>query len=91
MDYYGHKSNFEYEEDEKPDIIVKVKNLLGKEQKYSVRPNDEIKKLNRLVHATFEISPRLQCLVCDGVILEEGKTLKDYNIGNGAQICLVIK
>ncbi len=85
------KSNFEFEDDEKPPIRVKVKTLLGKEVKYQIRPNEQITFLRTLVQKSFDISPRQQCLINEGVIMEDGKTVKDYNIENGAQIDLIIK
>lgn len=85
------KSNFEYTDDEKPPIRVKVKTLLGMEEKYKIKLNTDIKFLKSLVEKTFSISPRQQCLVCEGKILEDGKTVKDYNIDNGSLINLIIK
>ena len=85
------KSNFEFEDDEKPPIRIKVKTLLGKEAKYQIRPNEEITYLRDLVHKSFDISPRQQCLINEGVIMEDGKTVKDYNITNGSLINLIIK
>ncbi len=85
------KSNFEFEDDEKPSIRVKVKTLLGKEAKYLIRPNEQVTKLRSLVQKSFDISPRLQCLITEGEIMEDGKTVKEYNIENGSLINLIIK
>ena len=85
-----YRTNFEFEEDEKPKIIVRVRNLLGKEQKFRIMPNEKVERLNALVHKTFEISPRLQCLVYEGVILEVGKKVSDYQIKNNSLIKLII-
>lgn len=85
-----YRTIYEFEEDEKPKIIVKVRNLLGKEQEFRIMPNEKVERLNALVHKTFDISPRLQCLVYDGVILEEGKKVSDYKVCNGALIKLIV-
>ena len=53
--------------------------------------NEQITFLRTLVQKSFDISPRQQCLINEGVIMEDGKTVKDYNIENGAQIDLIIK
>ena len=90
MSTNNRKSNFEFEDDEKPPIRIKVKTLLGKETKYQIRPNEEITYLRDLVHKSFDISPRQQCLINEGVIMEDGKTVKDYNITNGSLINLII-
>jgi hypothetical protein len=84
-------SNFEFEDDEKPSIRIKVKTLLGKEAKYLIRPNEQITRLRSLVQKSFDISPRQQCLINEGVIMEDGKTVKDYSVGNGSLINLIIK
>ena len=84
-------SNFEFEDDEKPSIRIKVNTLLGKEAKYLIRPNEQITRLRSLVQKSFDISPRQQCLITEGVIMEDGKTVKDYSVGNGSLINLIIK
>ena len=86
----AHRSNFKYEDDELPPIRVKVKTLLGKEVRYQIRPDEPIKRIRSLVQKSFEISPRLQCLISEGKILEDGKTVKDYEITNGSLINLII-
>ena len=86
-----YRSKFEFEDDEKPPIRIKVKTLLGKEAKYKIKPNEEVTFLKSLVQKSFDISPRQQCLVCEGVILEEGKTVKDYKLENGSLVHLILK
>lgn len=85
-----HKSQFEFEDDEKPSIRIKVKTLLGKEAKYLIRPNEQVTRLRSLIQKSFDISPRQQCLVSEGVIMEDGKTVKDYKIDNGSLVNLII-
>lgn len=86
----AHRSNFKYEDDELPPIRVKVKTLLGKEVRYQIRPDEPITRIRSLVQKSFEVSPRLQCLISEGKILEDGKTVKDYEITNGSLINLII-
>lgn len=83
-------TNFELEDDEKPPLKIKIKTLLGKEVKYSVRPNETIKRLKTMIEKAFDISPRQQCLVYEDTILEEG-IIKDFNLENGSVINLILK
>ena len=88
MEYY---TKFEYEDDEKPPVRVKVKTLLGKELKLKIKPNEKISELQKYVHKWFDITPEQQCLVYEGVILEENKSIKDYKMENGSLINLIVK
>ncbi len=86
-----YKTKFEFTDEEKPPIRVKVKTLLGKEAKYRIKCNEEVSVMKALVYKSFDISPKRQCLVYNGKILEEGKSVKEYNLENGSIIKLIIK
>lgn len=86
-----YKTKFEFTDEEKPPIRVKVKTLLGKEANYRIKCNEEVSVMKALVYKSFDISPKRQCLVYNGKILEEGKSVKEYNLENGSIIKLIIK
>ena len=88
---YEYKTKFEFTDEEKPPIRIKVKTLLGKEAQYRIKCNEEVSILKATVEKTFDISPKRQCLVYEGKILEEGKSVKDYSLENGSIVHLIIK
>ena len=85
-----YKSKFEFTDEEKPPIRVKVRTILGNEATYRIKCNEEITILKASVNKSFDISPKHQCLIYQGKILEEGHTVKDYDIENGSLIHLVV-
>ena len=85
-----YKSKFQFTDEEKPPIRVKVRTILGNEAIYRIKCNEEITILKASVNESFDISPKHQCLVYQGKILEEGHTIKDYDIENGSLIHLVV-
>lgn len=85
-----YKTKFEYTDEEKPPLKIKVRTLLGNEAVYRIKCNEEISVLKASVNKSFDISPKHQCLVYQGKILEEGHYLKDYNLENGSLIHLII-
>jgi len=90
MNSMEYQTKFEYEDDEKPKIRVKVKTVLGKERTLLLKPNEGIKFIRTIIQREFYITPEQQCLVCEGVILEDGKTVKDYKMDNGSIINLIV-
>jgi len=86
-----YQTKFEYEDDEKPKIRVKVKTVLGKERTLLLKPNETIKFIRTIIQREFYITPEQQCLINEGVILEDGKTVKDYKMENGSIIYLIVK
>ena len=86
-----YKTKFEFDDDEKPPIRIKVKTLLGKEAQYKIKCNEEVSILKASVYKSFDLSPKRQCLVYKGKILEEGKTVKEYDLENGSIVHLIIK
>ena len=85
-----YKSKFQFTDEEKPPIKVKVRTILGNEAIYRIKCNEEVSILKASVNKSFDISPKHQCLVFQGRILEEGHTIKDYNIESGSVIHLVV-
>ena len=85
-----YKSKFQFTDEEKPPIKVKVRTILGNEAIYRIKCNEEVSILKASVNKSFDISPKHQCLVFQGRILEEGHTIKDYNIESGSIIHLVV-
>ena len=86
-----YQTKFEYEDDEKPKIRVKVKTVLGKERTLLLKPNETIKFIRTIIQREFYITPEQQCLISEGIILEDGKTVKDYKMENGSIINLIVK
>ena len=86
-----YKTKFEFDDDEKPPIRIKVKTLLGKEAQYKIKCNEEVSILKASVYKSFDLSPKRQCLVYKGKILEEGKSVKEYVLENGSIVHLIIK
>ena len=85
-----YKTKFQFTDDEKPPIRIRVRTLLGNEAIYRIKCNEEVSILKASVNQSFDISPKHQCLVYQGKVLEEGNKLKDYNIQNGSLIHLII-
>ena len=56
--------------------------------KLQVEPTDVIYRLKDQLETIFGIPREEQCLIYGGDILEDEKTLKDYNITNNAQLSL---
>jgi hypothetical protein len=86
-----YTTKFQFTDEEKPPIRVKVRTILGNEAVYRIKCNEEVSILKASVNKSFDISPKHQCLVYQGKILEEGKSIKDYNIQNGSLIILNFK
>ena len=86
-----YKSKFEFTDDEKPPIKIKVKAIVEKEDYFTIKCNEEITSLKEMIYKSFGISPKSQSLVFEGQILEEGKLAKDYNLENGSIIKLILK
>ena len=85
-----YQTKFEYEDDEKPKIRVKIKSVLGKERTLLLRPNESIKFIRTIIQREFFIMSDQQCLIYEGIILDDGKTIKEYKMKNGAVIDLIV-
>ena len=85
-----YKTKFLYEDDEKPKIRVKIKSVLGKERTLLLRPNESIKFIKTIIQREFSIMSDQQCLISEGVILDEKKTIKEYKMDNGSVIDLIV-
>lgn len=85
-----YQTKFEYEDDEKPKIRVKIKSVLGKERTLLLKPNENIKFIKTIIQREFFIMSDQQCLIHEGIILDQEKTIKDYNFDNGSVINLIV-
>ena len=57
-----------------------VKTLSGKTITLEVEPTDSIEAIKAKIQEKEGIPPGTQLLVCNNIVLDEGKTLSDYNI-----------
>jgi len=51
-----YQTKFEYEDDEKPKIRVKVKTVLGKERTLLLKPNESVKFIRTIIQREFYIT-----------------------------------
>lgn len=51
---------------------------------FEVKPTETVDSLKKLIEERENIAPNMQRLLFGGKQLEEGKTLKDFNIGPDA-------
>jgi len=65
-------------------MTIFIKTLEGHSLTFQVKPTETVDKLKKLVQERQGIAPDLQRLLFGGKQLEDGKTLKDYNIGPDA-------
>jgi len=62
-------------------MTIFVKTLEGRSMAFQVKPTETVDGLKRLVEERQGVAPDMQRLLFGGKQLEDGKTLKDYNIG----------
>ncbi|KAJ8029356.1 Polyubiquitin-C [Holothuria leucospilota] len=68
-----------------------VKTLTGKCTQLILGPSDTIKAVKSQIQGMEDIRSDEQLLLNGGKILEDGKNLSDYNIGEGSTIILVLR
>lgn len=68
-----------------------VRTLNGQCLAFSLNPNMTIAELKRVIQDKQQVPVDQQRLVFSGKQLEDNKTLKDYEIGNDAQLHLVLR
>jgi hypothetical protein len=72
-------------------MIIVIKTLAGKEINLDVEQSYTIEHVKELISNIEGIQPVNQRLVYSKMILEDGRTIGDYNIEEGAIIFLIIR
>jgi len=72
-------------------MLIIIKTLTDKELEFYVNPNDTIEQVKKKVEHKEGISVDQQKLIFAARVLEDGKTLADYNINHQSILHLVIR
>ena len=99
LEYYNIKSNSKLTLKQKiPEKLVSPANTViikiirtGETFRIQVNPTNTIENIKQKIHNVISVLPDRQRLVFEGKILEDSKTLQDYNVGNGYILNLVFK
>jgi ubiquitin len=73
------------------DILIFVKTLTGKTIPLIVASSDTIETIKDKMKSIEETPPDQQRLIFDGNHLEDGRTVSDYGMRNGAIVYLVLR
>ena len=73
-----------------PAMLIKVKNLAGREIEIDIEPTDTIERIKERVEEKEGIPPPQQRLIFGGRALSDEKTAADYNITAGMTLHLVL-
>ncbi|KAF8165915.1 ubiquitin-related domain-containing protein [Crassisporium funariophilum] len=71
-------------------MLIKVKTLTGKEIELDIDPEDKITRIKEKVEEQSGVPPPQQRLIFGGRQMNDDKTAKEYNIGAGAVLHLVL-
>lgn len=65
-------------------MTIFIKTFEGRSMTFEVKPTETVERLKQLVEERVNIAPNLQRLLFGGKQLEDGQTLKYYNIRHNA-------
>lgn len=70
-------------------IILTIRNIYGKSVEINAKHSDSIKNVKGMISEKIEIPPDQQRLICDGRLMEDDRSLCDYNCEERVQIYLI--
>jgi len=73
-----------------PNVQIFVETPAGETISLYVRPADTIGNIKLKIQFLKDICVRQQRLLLDVLQLEDGRTVRDYNIIDGSRLCLVL-
>jgi len=71
-------------------MMIKVKTLTGREIELDIDTDDKISRIKEKVEEQSGVPPPQQRLIYGGRQMNDEKTAKDFNIGAGAVLHLVL-
>ena len=72
-------------------MLIIIRTVMGKEFEFYMNPNDTIGQVKKKVEDKKGIPVYKQILIFPGRILEDGKTLADYNIDHQSILHLMMR